>query len=527
MQKKFNITGICIPEKHYMVNISNKIEQILPMVEEGEYFVINKPRQYGKTTNLWQLTELLNKREDYLAIFISFEGLGNDAFSSEKYFYEAFIELVETEINNLKVNKISKLIYSYMKFFLKKHNISKWISHLVRIQNKKMVLIIDEVDKCSNNEVFINFLGMLRDKYLKRTIGKDITFHSVILAGVHDVKNLKLKIRPDSEQKFNSPWNIAADFNIDFSFNPDDISTLLLDYSKDQNIQIDIKQLSEKIYYYTSGYPFLVSKLCKIMAEKLTKPNYLTFHTKLLDKAVNLLLSDQNTNFDSLIKNLENNSDLYSLIVKIILDGVRIDYNKTNNVLIKGIIYGILKDNGYVKIHNRIYEQIIYNHIIMNLQINDLLNSNIENYNCADNFKTNDNYLNFEIVLLKFQNFMKYEYSLKDKPFLERNGRLIFLAFLKPIINGYGFDFKEVQISEEKRLDVIITWLDRRYLVELKIWRGQEAHKKGIKQLCDYMDRINLNKGYLIIYDFRKTDNKDWKNNTLTVNNKKIFMVWI
>ena len=51
MQKKFNITGICIPEKHYMVNISNKIEQILPMVEEGEYFVINKPRQYGKTTN--------------------------------------------------------------------------------------------------------------------------------------------------------------------------------------------------------------------------------------------------------------------------------------------------------------------------------------------------------------------------------------------------------------------------------------------------------------------------------------------
>jgi len=45
---------------------------------------------------------------------------------------------------------------------------------------------------------------------------------------------------------------------------------------------------------------------------------------------------------------------------------------------------------------------------------------------------------------------MKKEYSKKDLPFLERNGRLIFLAFLKPIINGKEYDFKEVQISEEK-----------------------------------------------------------------------------
>ena len=32
----------------------------------------------------------------------------------------------------------------------------------------------------------------------------------------------------------------------------------------------------------------------------------------------------------------------------------------------------------------------------------------------------------------------------------KRNGRLLFLAFIKPIINGIGFDFKEVQISENK-----------------------------------------------------------------------------
>ena len=52
MNKKFNITGLCVPEKHYMVDTSNRINEIAKMVEDGEYFTINRPRQYGKTTTL-------------------------------------------------------------------------------------------------------------------------------------------------------------------------------------------------------------------------------------------------------------------------------------------------------------------------------------------------------------------------------------------------------------------------------------------------------------------------------------------
>ena len=53
---------------------------------------------------------------------------------------------------------------------------------------------------------------------------------------------------------------------------------------------------------------------------------------------------------------------------------------------------------------------------------------------------------------------MKEQYSSLDADFIEREGRLLFLAFIKPIINGVGFDFKEVQISEEKRLDIVIIY---------------------------------------------------------------------
>ena len=52
MKKYFNVTGNCNPQRHYMVDVSRKFEQVMDLIEQGEYFAINRPRQYGKTTML-------------------------------------------------------------------------------------------------------------------------------------------------------------------------------------------------------------------------------------------------------------------------------------------------------------------------------------------------------------------------------------------------------------------------------------------------------------------------------------------
>lgn len=78
---------------------------------------------------------------------------------------------------------------------------------------------------------------------------------------------LKLKLRSNAEKKYNSPWNIAADFTVDMSFSSGEISTMIEDYSAERNIKIDIKLILNMLNYYTSGYPFLVSKLCRIIDE--------------------------------------------------------------------------------------------------------------------------------------------------------------------------------------------------------------------------------------------------------------------
>lgn len=520
--KEFNTVGGCIPEKHYMVDISNKLDQIEKMVVRGNYFTINKPRQYGKTTTMYLLAKRLEKK-DFLVIRMSFEEFDQQIYSHYDVFIEEFL-LTLRDILEFKGNdNLAKFIEEQVKSIDNMKKLSRFITRFCHKVNKRVVLMIDEVDKSSNNQLFLDFLGMLRNKYLLMEQSQDLTFHSIILAGVHDVKNLKIKLRPEEEKKYNSPWNIAVDFEVEMDFSPEEIVTMLRDYKENKKIDMNIKEIADRIYYYTSGYPFLVSKLSQIIDQEIIQcQNKDSWQLEDVDAAVNKLLKKSNTNFESLIKNLENNEKLYNLVHDIIVEGKEISYNKDNPVINLGDLYGIFENKeGLLKIHNRIYEQRIYNYMISRIE------TDVDPgfYNFKDNFLKTDGSLDFKEVLRKFQQFVKEQYSDKDQLFLERHGRLLFLAFIKPIINGRGFDFKEVQVSQEKRLDVVITFERQKYIVELKIWRGEKYHEQGLEQLVDYLERQHVDQGYLISFNFNQ--NKEYKEEEIHKSGKDIFAVWV
>ena len=512
--KEFNTTGLCNPKKHYMVDISNKLDDIKKLVKKEKYFVINRPRQYGKTTTLLALEN--NLKDDYLVISISFEGIGNVVFSTEREFCRKFIELIEINLEyynenlNKKLLDLSKNIDDFV-------SLSRTISSFIKEIDKEVILIIDEVDKSSDNQMFLDFLGMLRNKYLERERGRGVTFKSVILAGVYDIKNLKLKLRPDEERKYNSPWNIAVPFNVDMSLSEKGIEGMLEEYKNDKKIELDTKKASEFIYFYTSGYPFLVSRICQIIDENLgaswTEENMIM--------AVKLLLDENNTLFDDLVKNIENNKELREYMFNLIMNGSGNRFNLLNPIINLGVMFGYFKnENNAVVISNRIFSQVLYNYFSSLLEDNNAM----KKYNFKADF-IEGNGLNIEKVLLRFQQFMKEEYSSKDEKFLETNGRTLFLSFITPIINGVGYAFKEVQISEEKRLDVVITYNNNKYIIELKIWHGEKYHERGLEQLADYLDINGQNKGYLLIFNFNK--DKEYKKEVINNAGKEIIAVFV
>ena len=199
MKKRFNTTGVCIPTMHYMVDITDKLDKIIELIKEKDYFIINRPRQYGKTTTMYMLEQRL--KNDYLVVSMSFEGIGDEVFLKEKTFSKVFIELMAESLEFTNEEE-SKRLLGYENDIDNLRDLSKLITRFVRDSKKDVILFIDEVDKNSNNQLFLSFLGMLRNKYLLRQQGKDKTFSSVILAGVYDIKNLKLKFRNEDEKKY-------------------------------------------------------------------------------------------------------------------------------------------------------------------------------------------------------------------------------------------------------------------------------------------------------------------------------------
>ena len=328
-----------------MVNINHKLKAIVKLVQEDKYFVINKPRQYGKTTTLVELEKVLKTR--YKVIKLDFELLEAD-FESEKRFCKVMTECMcrslDTEL------EVAETMLDLAR------NIEKITSH------SEVILIIDEVDKASNNKLFINFLGILRSLYLSRAVDDSTTFKAVILAGVYDIKNLKLKLRADEELRYNSPWNIAVNFNVDMSFNEVEIGTMLKAYSEENNLNLDIVSLSENIYKFTGGYPFLVSRICQIIDENLLPNRDTSWDEIHILKAVKMLLEENNTLFDDLIKNMENNNELYEYMYKLLILNEISMFNIDYPIINLGVMFGYFSrntDNNTVVENKIIRERIV------------------------------------------------------------------------------------------------------------------------------------------------------------------------
>jgi hypothetical protein len=99
VEKHFNVTGLYVPEQDYMCDISSKVSAVVAMVDRGDYFTINRARQYGKTTLQWQ-AELSLVSKGYQVAGISFEGVGDESFENAETFCQSLLGQIASKLNN-------------------------------------------------------------------------------------------------------------------------------------------------------------------------------------------------------------------------------------------------------------------------------------------------------------------------------------------------------------------------------------------------------------------------------------------
>ena len=503
----FNSTGYCDPKLHYMVDLTSRLEQITMMVRRGDYFTINRARQYGKTTVLTALADYL--KEDYNVISLDFQQLGAASFENERTFSQAFARIF---LRTLRRNK-----YNYSESF---QQMLKELDTSISTQKDTFVLI--------------DFLAQLRFYYLKRmTIP---TFQSVILAGLYDVKNIKRKIRPDEEHKVNSPWNthvgneengssltfddcpwdyrepvpynIAADFLVDMNFSVQDIAGMLEEYESDHHTGMDIKRMAEMLYDYTSGYPFLVSRLCKLIDEQIAgSPEYpdrsSAWTKEGFLEAVKILLNEKNTLFESLTGKLTDYPELNTMLRSLLFAGKNIAHNPYVPSINNAAMFGFVKNHhGTVVIANRIFETWLYNLYLSAAEMQglDLYKASLLDKN---QFIV-DGHLNMRLILERFVVHFHDLYGNNGEDFIEDEGRKYFLLYLRPIINGVGNYYIEAQTRSLGRTDVIVDYHGEQFVIEMKIWHGEEYNTRGEEQLAGYLEDYHIEKGYMVSFNFNK-----------------------
>ena len=510
--KEFNTTGVCIPSKHYMVDISERVCEIKKLVDSGKYFTINRARQYGKTTTLKALEKAIS--EEYYVVSMDFQAYGNDTFEDSDSFSRDFASVFCTKLSKAahdddKLKEVIKHLSDMAAADSKKIRLFSLFNGLREIwetSSKPVVLFIDEVDSASDNQIFLDFLAQLRLQYLEREKDDDYkTFHSVVLAGVTDVRYLRYKIRPEDEHKVNSLWNIAADFNIDMSLSEIGIKGMLDEYENDHHTGMDSKRIAKLIREYTNGYPFLVSRICQLIDTQVSRilGSETAWSGRGIDEAIKLILSEDNTLFQSLSAKLKNYPELRESLYSILINGARIPWSPDQDDIAQMQMYGFIRnEKNTVRIDNRIFETRLYNLFLSDEE----MRSNVfaKRGDLAKNQFVKDGRLDMGLILQRFgETYTEIFGPLTDR-FKEKDGRELFLLYLRPIINGTGNYYIEAQTRDQTRTDVIVDYLGEQYIIELKIWRGERYNADGEKQICEYLDYFGLSTGYMLSFNFNK-----------------------
>jgi hypothetical protein len=304
------------------------------------------------------------------------------------------------------------------------------------------------------------------------------------------------------------------------SFSAKEIETMLVEYENDHQTGMNISEIAQKIRFYTSGYPYLVSKICLLIETKLDR----NWTLEGVQEAIKMILEEKSTLFGDLFKKIEENQDFQNLMYDLSVDQRDFLYDAYVPVFKLGLTFSFLaKNDRKLAIHNKIFEIAVADYFISRNRTTPRYR-NVREVSLNEIIK--DNFFDMELCLTKFQKHYSEIYTQKDIKFLERDGKLLFLTYLKPLINGFGFYHFESETRDYGKIDLVVDFLKQQFIIELKLWYGDSKHQEAYEQLANYLKSKNMDCGYLVTYDFRKKRPENFEESKwVEWDGKKIFDV--
>ena len=216
-----------------------------------------------------------------------------------------------------------------------------------------------------------------------------------------------------------------------------------------------------------------------------------------------MILAEKNTLFESLNRKLADYPELDEMLQDLLFTGKSIAYDPDNPAMDAAFMFGfICCRNGNAVLSNRIFETRLYNRYLSTAEIQGqkLYKASLKDRN---QFLVGGR-LNMRRILEKFVEHFDDLYHDRDEAFLEDVGRKYFLLYLRPIINGTGNYYIESQTRSMGRTDLIVDYRGEQFVIEMKVWHGNEYNLRGERQLAGYLDDYHIDQGYMVSFNFNK-----------------------
>ena len=523
MERFFNIAGPCVAADHYMLPATERLPEVLGLIRRKLYFVIHAPRQSGKTTALKQLVKDINGSGERVALYCSLETLQNvsDVASA--------MHTLETVVcKAVRASSAFAAIADEIRAYAASDDVQgdpatglmSLLSVIAAKCGKPFVLFFDEAD-CLSYDPLIAFLRQLRNGYINR---EETPFPaSVALVGLRNIKDYKMRIRPDGESVGqSSPFNVITEVLPMRLFSDAEMRALYAQHTAETG-QIFEEGAFVEAYRLSGGQPYLVNALARWCVEKIHHDDHSQPVTAAdMAEAKEKIIREQGTHLDSMMEKLE--EPRVRRVVEPVMLGGDVDFDVLRDDISYCIDLGLLvNDRGSLKPANPIYSETIGRFLTRGSQQKVLLKR-------PENPWVKDGKLDMNGLMAAFQQFWRENADANAVPFQYREAypHLVLQAFLQRVINGGGQIVREMALGSG-RLDLGVVLHDRTYAVEVKtVAYYEKSPEAAHEQMTRYMDRLGVNEGWLVVADSDLS--KPWddkiRTSSFEYGGKTVHVVW-
>ena len=502
MERFFNTEGPCNSEDHYMLPAEARVgSDVQQLIDRGRYFVIHAPRQVGKTTTFQALARRLTAEGQYTALLTTCEA-GQSTEGEVERSIDAVLGALRLRAEldlpeELRPPAAQGSVPAETRLW---DLLQRWAQQSPR----PLVVFFDEIDSLKG-DALISVLRQLRGGFAHRPGGFP---HSVALIGLRDVRDYRLLSRQDpltGGDRFGtaSPFNIKARSLLLRNFNAAEVKELYEQHTEATG-QVWTDEAKARAFELTQGQPWLANALAEQITDWDVTDRSVVLDLAHMEKARETLIGRRDTHLDSLVARL--GEERVRRVVAPVLAGDRLTGVSNDDLQFVKDLGLVTSGSQGLEISNPIYREIVPRILTEVMEESIVLP--------RPSYITEDGRLNFEQLLDDFDDFWRVhaESYLGVAPYSEAAAQLVFMAYLHKITNGEGHGAVDREYAAGRgRVDLCIRWprpsggFDR-WAVELKVWRDNspgDVVADGKEQLTDYLERLGLKGGTLIVFDGR------------------------